>query len=238
MIKELELLIQMQQKDDIIGERRNEAEALPLELNSLKQGLKTAEVNLSNVKNELENNLKDQKLKDLEIKNNKEKIGKYQNQLLTIKTNKEYKALNSEVSHLEKKNSSIDDELIALMESESQLREELKKFEDEYKKAENELKANEDRIEKKIEIVRNDIDQLKNERNSYAKQIKDTNLVKRYVALIKNKSRKAVVFNDKNACSGCGFKVRPQQVIEINEGNKIISCESCGRILVPKPMKE
>ena len=116
--------------------------------------------------------------------------------------------------------------------------EELKKFEDEYKKAENELKANEDRIEKKIEIVRNDIDKLKNERNSYAKQIKNTNLVKRYVALIKNKSRKAVVFNDKNACSGCGFKVRPQQVIEINEGNKIISCESCGRILVPKPMKE
>ena len=235
MIKELELMIQMQQKDDIIGERENEAKALPQELNSLIQGLKFAEMNLSNAKNELEINLKDQKLKELDIKGNKEKIDKYQNQLLMIKTNKEYKALNSEISHLEIKNSNIDDELIALMESESELKEKLKKFEVEYKKAENKLKTNEDKIKKKIEIVKNDIDKLRNDRNSLAKQIKNKNLVKRYAALIKNKSRKAVVYNEKNACSGCGFKIRPQLVIEINKGNKITSCESCGRMLVPKP---
>jgi len=238
MIKELELLIRMQQKDDIIGERESEAKALPQELNSLKQGLKIAETNLSNAKNELENNLKDQKLKDLDIKGNKEKIAKYQNQLLTIKTNKEYKALNSEVSHLEIKNSNTDDELIVLMENESELREKQNEYEAEYKRADRELKANEDKIEKKIEIVKNDINQLRNDRNSLAKQIKNTNLIKRYAALIKNKSRKAVVYNDKNACAGCGFKIRPQQVIEINEGNKIISCESCGRMLVPKPPVE
>ncbi len=238
MIKELELLIQMQKKDDVIGEREKEAKALPQELNSLIQKLKIAETNLTDAKNDLENNLKDQKLKELDINDNKEKIGKYQNQLLTIKTNREYIALNSEVSHLEIKNSASDDELIVLMENESELREKQKEFEAEYKRADKELKANEDKIKKKIEIVKNDIDKLRNDRNSFAKQIKNTNLVKRYAALIKNKDRKAVVYNEKNACAGCGFKIRPQQVIEINEGNKIISCESCGRMLVPKPPEE
>ncbi len=238
MIKELDLLIRMQQKDDIIGERENEAKALPEELNSLKQEFERAEIKLSEAKNELDNNLKDQKLKELDIKENKGKIAKYQNQLLTIKTNKEYKALNSEISHLEIKNSTIDDDLIILMENEADLREKQKKSEAEYQKAENELKDNEEKIKKKIEIVKNDIDRLRNDRNSLAKQIKNTNLVKRYASLIKNKSRKAIVFNEKNACGGCGFKIRPQQAIEINEGKKIINCESCGRMIVPKKSEE
>ncbi|OQX71891.1 MAG: hypothetical protein B6D62_01005 [Candidatus Cloacimonas sp. 4484_275] len=234
MNQQLELLIKMQKCDDIIGEKEKLKKKLPEELNSLKENLKKAVQEVEESKKLLEENLKAQNLKEMDIRENKDKIAKYKNQLLTIKTNKEYKALNSEISHLEAENSQIDDELIELMEEESQLRKQLKEREEVKKTAEDNLKANEDKLNKKIESVTAEIEKVREERNSYAKNL-PRSIIKRYAALIKHKNRKAVVFNENNACSGCGFQIRPQLVIEINEGNRIISCENCGRILVAKP---
>ncbi len=234
MIKELKILIQMQKYDDIIGEKDLLTKSLPRELNSLKQNLKDAEEQLSNIEHQLTENLKFQKLKELEIKTNNEKIGKYKNQLISIKTNREYKALNSEIRHLETLNSKIDDELIALMEIEANLKtalEENKKLE---KKANDELKANEEKLKNKITEVEKIITEIRNKRNTLASDLPQ-HLVKRYAALIKNKARKAVVCNENNACSGCGYSIRPQLIIEIHEGRKIVSCEGCGRMLVPEP---
>ncbi|MDA3813513.1 MAG: C4-type zinc ribbon domain-containing protein [Candidatus Cloacimonetes bacterium] len=231
MKKQLEILIQMQKLDTIIGEKNILTKKLPQQLNSLKQSLKDADETVAATKSDFDENLKDQKLKELDIADNNTKIAKYKNQLLTIETNKEYKALNSEINHLEKNNSEIDDELIRLMEAEAELKERLKEEKKAQLKASEDLKANEEKLEKEIQEVQKDIKDLKSKRNVLAKDL-PRELIRRYATLIKNKNRKAVVFNDNNACSGCGYSIRPQVVIDIKEGNSVIYCESCGRILV------
>ncbi len=231
MKKQLEILIQMQKLDTVIGEKNILTKELPQQLNSLKQSLKDADETVEASKNELDENQKNQKLKELDITDNNTKSAKYKNQLLTIETNKEYKALNSEINHLEKKNSEIDDELLMLMEAEAELKERLEKERKAQKKASDELKANEEKLEKEIQEVNKKIEELKSKRNVLAKNL-PRELIRRYAALIKNKNRKAVVFNDNNACSGCGYTIRPQVVIDIKEGDSVIYCESCGRILV------
>ncbi len=233
MKKRLEILIQMQKFDTIIGEKNILTKKLPQQLNSLKQSLKDADETVAATKEELDENLKDQKLKELDIAEHKSKIAKYKNQLLTIETNKEYKALNSEINHLEKKNSTIDDELIGLMETESELKERMAEENVAQKKASDELKANEAKLEKEIQEVEKEIVELKSNRNELTKDL-PRDLIRRYAALIKNRNRKAVVFIDNNACSGCGYTIRPQVAIDIKAGNSVIYCESCGRILVKK----
>jgi len=231
MKKQLEILIQMQKFDTVIGEKNILTRELPQQLNSLKQSLKDADEAAAATKVELDENLKDQKLKELDIADNNAKSDKYKNQLLTIETNKEYKALNSEINHLEKLNSEIDDELIGLMEVESELKERLEEEKKTQKRASDELKANEEKLEKEIAEVQKDIVDLKGKRNVLAMEL-PRDLIRRYAALIKNKNRKAVSFNDTNACSGCGYTIRPQVAIDIKEGESVIYCESCGRILV------
>jgi len=231
MKKQLEILIQMQKFDTVIGEKNILTRELPQQLNSLKQSLKDADEAAAATKVELDENLKDQKLKELDIADNNAKSDKYKNQLLTIETNKEYKALNSEINHLEKLNSEIDDELIGLMEVESELKERLEEEKKTQKRASDELKANEEKLEKEIAEVQKDIEDLKGKRNVLAMEL-PRDLIRRYAALIKNKNRKAVSFNDTNACSGCGYTIRPQVAIDIKEGESVIYCESCGRILV------
>jgi predicted nucleic acid-binding Zn-ribbon protein len=234
MKHELEVLIEMQNCDDIIGEKEILMQTLPQELSSLIQNLEKAKAKLDETDNKLDANLKTQKLKELDIKANKEKIDKYKNQLLAIQTNKEYKALNSEVSHLEAKNTAIDDELIELMEEEANLRTLKQEDEAVHQKASDELKANEEKLKLRIKEVEKEIDEIRDKRNMMAKNL-PRSMVKRYAALIKNKDRKAVVFNEKGTCSGCHYKIRPQLIIEINDGDHVVNCESCGRMLIFKP---
>lgn len=234
MKHELEVLIEMQNCDDIIGEKEILMQTLPQVLSSLIQNLESADAKLDKTLKELEGNLKTQKLKELDIKSNKERIDKYKNQLLAIQTNKEYKALNSEVSHLEAKNTSIDDGLIELMEEEANIRTQKQIALTVQKKASDELKANEEKLKQKISEVEKKITQIRDKRNNLASSLPHS-MVKRYAALIKTKNRKAVVFNDNGTCSGCHYMIRPQLVIEINHGEHIVSCESCGRMLVFKP---
>ncbi len=231
MKKELEILIQMQKYDTVIGEKNILTKELPQQLNSLKQSLLDADEAVNTTKSELDENQIEQKSKELDIADNNTKVAKYKNQLLTIETNKEYKALNSEINHLEKKNSSIDDELIGLMETESELRERLEEKNVAQKKASDELRANEKKLEKEIQEVQKDIEELKSKRNEKAIKL-PRDLIRRYGNLIKNRNRKAVVYNDNNACSGCGYTIRPQVGIDIKASNSVIYCESCGRILV------
>ena len=236
MKHELKVLIEMQNCDDIIGEKEILMKTLPKELSSLIQNLDISNEKLDNTEKELDENLTTQKLKELDIKANKDKIDKYKNQLLTIQTNKEYKALNSEVSHLEAKNISIDDELIELMEEESNIRSQKKDDLAVQKKASDELKANEEKLKQKINDVEKEITQIRDKRNKMAADLPRT-MVKRYAALIKNKNRKAVVFNVNGTCSGCHYKIRPQLIIEIKNGTNIVNCESCGRMVVSKPQE-
>lgn len=235
MDEKLIILIKMQELDDVIGEKVILTRDLPQELSSLKQNMENANTKLAETVNSLDENLKTQKLKELEIRSNKDKIDKYKNQLLTIQTNKEYKALNSEVSHLESANTAIDDEIINLMEEEATIRAEKETDNVTQQKAENELKANEEILKQKINAVDKDIIEIRSKRNALAKGL-STPMVRRYAALIKNKNRKAVVFNENGTCSGCHYKIRPQMLIEIREGNNVLNCESCGRMLVAKPL--
>jgi len=235
-MKELEILIKMQKCDDIIGEKEILMQELPRELSSIKNDLEKANTQLSETEQKLEENITMQKLKELDIQINNVKINKYKEQLLTIKTNKEYKALNSEVSHLENKNSETDDILIELMEDEANIRTQLTGDKKKQEIADGVLKANEEKLNNKIKQVQKEIEQIRNERNEFASEL-PRQVLKRYASLIKNKNRKAVVFNENNACSGCGFNIRPQLVIEINNKDRLVNCENCGRILVSKPVE-
>ncbi|MDD3052424.1 MAG: hypothetical protein PHR06_14960, partial [Candidatus Cloacimonetes bacterium] len=110
MEEKLKTLILMQKYDDIITQKDDLKIKLPEELKSLQDNSKSAEIVVNEVKIKLENNSVNQKKKELEKTTNFQNIQKYEGQLLNIKTNKEYKALNSEIATLKQKNTAIDDE--------------------------------------------------------------------------------------------------------------------------------
>ena len=223
MNNHIPILVEMQKLDDVIAEKLVLTESLPIRLSGLKKNVEEADRQVNETKARLEENKKEQKLKELEIKSNNEKIIKYKNQLLTAQSNKEYKALNSEVGHLEKQNSLIDDKILQLMEDESLIKAQLEKELKIQAEANEELKANEDSLNIEIQEVNKEIKKFRDQRNNLAKDLPRT-LIKRYAALIKNRDRRAVVFNNGNKCGGCGYILRPQVMIELEKGEEIFNC--------------
>lgn len=237
MLEKLKTLITMQHIDDIIGEKETIRESLPKQLDSLKKAVVEAEAVEAEAKAKLEQNVTSQKTNELEVKANKDKIKKYSEQLNSIKTNKEYKALNSEIAVLNKKNEKIDKESEKLLEQETILKASLNEAKKDTKAAKDDLKSQEDVLKKDYDALEEVVKELRTFRNEYAVKLPKP-LVRRYGQMIKFKERKAVVFNDAGACSGCGFNIRPQVQIEIQEANKMMTCESCGRILTARPEED
>lgn len=231
MNDKLKILVEMQGCDDKISTLKVLMEKLPEQLSTLKSNQASAEELLANVKNDIETNKMEQDKHDLSIRSNKDQASKYQNQLLTIETNKEYKALNKEVSHLEHLNVTLEDEIVNLMEEAEVLSENQKEAEKKLEIAQADLKANEKKLEAEIVKVKIEMEKYRNQRKELAGEL-PLSLVKKYAALIKNRSSKAVVFNIGDACGGCGFKIRPQVMVDLHESENIIYCESCSRILV------
>jgi len=222
----------MQEIDDVIGHKYVLKNDLPNKLSELISDVDICEAELSKISIELDNNVKKQRDKELEVKNQKDSIRKYEQQLDGIKNNKEYKALNSQISTLKDKIFNYESELISVMDEETTLKERKKQAEESLKSAKKALSENEDILKKEIIKVEDDIVELKGSRNSIAHDI-PMSLVKKYAQLIKNKNRKAVVFLNGNSCGGCGFHIRPQLLIEIKQNENVNYCENCGRIIAP-----
>ena len=231
MSSQIALLIKMQKIDDQISDLDVLKERKPKQLEHLISCVSNADQILKQIEKKIEATILNQKTKETEIKNNNELKSKYSYQLDGIKNNKEYKALNSQIVVLEEKNKVIETEILNIMEETDKLKKELTEGLKLKKQADSNLKANEDKLKEEILKIDQDIERLKENRKEYANQLPMT-IVKKYVQLIKNKNKKAVIFSSNNACSGCGFHIRPQILIELNTPDKIIYCENCGRILV------
>ncbi len=232
MIKRLIALVRMQQLDDIITEKEVLKKRIPLQLEELEKNLIEAQTALDEAKKKLEKNMKEKDKIELELKSNQEKIEKYEGQLTQIKNNKEYKALNDEISFLKNKNSEFDDKMLVLLEDEQEIKAHINEKKAEHDVCQKELDDKAEKLRRKVVLIEQEIEKTKEERKNIAKDL-PVPLVKRYANLIIHKNRKAVVFvNTSNGCGGCGFSIRPQMLIDISKKDAIVSCESCGRMIV------
>ncbi len=235
MKKKVKCLIEMQKYDDKIAEKETLKSELPKQLKSLIEEEAEAKNAVAEAIEDINKVVILQKDKEIQIKQNKEKANKYEEQLASIKTNKEYKALNSEIALLASLNSELESEIIALMEQENQLKQIKVEREKVLQEKQKNLADQEDVLKKEIAGLDGEIDNFKKERNSLAIDL-PKNLIKQYKVLIINRNRKAVAFEQDGACSACGFKVRPQLIIELEKQDKILFCENCNRFLVRKPI--
>lgn len=231
MHEQLKTLAEMQLLDDAIGRYRVLQQELPKQLNEIIENVEQATVNLLAGESEKLEINKQQRAFESDVKTFQEQMRKYGTQLSEIKTNKEYKALNSEIVYLKDKISEIESRLLELMEAENEskaknleLRQALEEAESIKRAKEGDLKAQIDSLETKIASTRA-------ERNKLAVTL-PVALVKRYGNLIKNKGNQAVAYTREGSCCGCGFVIRQQMRIELQLREKIVYCENCGRILM------
>ena len=231
MKEQLNVLAAMQKLDDKIGQYRVLQEVLPKQLNEINERVEQATIDLLAGETEKAEINKTQRAQEGEIKTHQEQIKKYGNQLSAIKTNKEYKALNSEIAYLKDKISEIESQLLVLMDSETEVKGRIVEYKNALAEAEANKKAKEGDLKAQIDTLEEKVESTRAERNKLAVTL-PVALIKRYGNMIRNKGNQALAYSHDGSCGGCGFVIRQQMRIELQLREKVVYCENCGRILL------
>jgi len=235
MSPEIEHLISLQHTDREILRLRNEIAELPKRVAAIELKLAGTKAALDKARGAVKADDAARKKYEIAITDLRQKISKYRDQSLEVKTNDQYKALMHEIQFTEKEIGANEDKILEIMVN-AELREK------EVKAAEAELKEETAEIEKEKASARErtakdekELAEWSAKRNA-ARSAIDEDVLRHYDRVSKFRGSGIAEVRDQK-CMGCSVVLRPQTYNEVR-GGKLIYCDSCQRVLYFDPSKE
>ncbi len=177
----------------------------------------------------------DEKRKELEkiIEEKKINIENFNRRKKESHTNEEFVILKQEIDKTEEIISKTEDELLEVYfekdEEKKKVDEAKNIMEEKVKELEKEKKA----LKKELDGSKEDLIIREDERKRIAARLKDENLLRKYNRIKESRGTGASIL-EISECAECHSTIPPQLFAEVRKGNRIIACQSCGRILIYK----
>lgn len=162
----------------------------------------------------------------------REKRKKFESQLYTVTNNREYDAVTIEIESADLEIDSHETRVIELIDREQVLTKEVADFAEQVALAKKDHDEQRAILDARLAEMRSQVEALQARRNEHSAHLKPQ-ILGSYNRILHGKDGLAVVQMVRNSCGGCSTRIPPQRAMEIREMDRIILCESCGRILVP-----
>lgn len=183
---------------------------------------------------------RDRRAAEASVADSHEKLKKYQQQINKVSNQREYGALLQEIDTVKSQITDFEEQTLSSLESAEKAEQELKASREGFRDLEKRYKTELTRWEGEKPAVARQVEELNGRiaalKQSVARGILSQfeRLLTRYpggalapVRLIERPGARQREWH----CSACNYRVRPQVVVEIQNGNEIIQCDSCRRIL-------
>ena len=229
--REVHLLISIAKVDAKINVFKNELSTLPGKITELEKLIAKIIQNVEAAESRFDTLKKDHRGLEQNLEDHDVLINKYKNQLMSIKTNKEYEAMTKEIKTLEQDVDAKEEKLLLLMDELDNQEKDNEIFLEKAAadKTENERKQKE--MEARVEFLKAELVKLEGEKPKFLEEL-DPPLRKRYQRVIGKLGDYAVTNVVAEVCQGCHTTMPPQTFNEVKKNDRIITCEGCGRILV------
>ena len=231
MQESLRALLELQKTDQDLHELEQFKVDIPNQLETMETVQSEAETRLSDQETKVADIEKDRRQHERDLQAAQEQVKKYQGQLYSVKTNKEYDALQAEIQAQKNRISELEDAILQLISEAETEQETLETVRGETESLIERFSEERTALESRLSAVDEDVAVKMDERKRMAMRV-ENQVLKVYDRIRRNLRGMTVVPLKKGACSGC-FHVIPLQVImQIRQGRRLVSCESCGRILI------
>ena len=228
-----DLLMKLQKLDDEIDALRADEESIPETKQEMEEELESLEEKVQEAKEKSIEFAKKRKELEIDLDSMNEKKNKFKTQLFQVKSNREYEALQHEISGLDEKGSALEDEILGVLDRAEQasttIKDEEARLTDESEKA----KAEQAKLDQNLKKLRSEIAIKLDERTRLLVDV-DMILLKRYERIRESKNGLAVTSVENGACGGCRRHIPPQELQNLKRDERIIICEGCGRIIIWK----
>ena len=228
----LKRLYELQTIDERIRELQTKFRGIPIREKQIEEERDRAKVSLEEKRNRYKEMLKLQGRKNLELEEQGEKLNRYKAQRFQVKTNEAFAALEREIEATLKRRAELEEEILELMISIDSFSEELKEEEERYRRAEEKYRRNAEELKKAAEKLRSKMQTWIDKRNALIPKI-DPDILRRYEEW-RRKGDFMLSVVDGNVCGRCFLALPPQTVAELRKGERLITCNSCGRVLIWK----
>lgn len=230
MHPDLKAIVEVQQLDQQTAELTALIDSLPKQMQTLQSRLDDFIHAHEERKKRLSSNLKERKDLEGDIKVIQEKISKHKDQLYQMKTNEQYKAMVKEIEGEETHIREIEDKVLEKMieseEIQKHVQDAAARLEGEKSRVAAEIQV----LEKERQKHLAEREQIEARRREVAAGV--TKPVLELYERIRTYRTGAAVAEVRNGlCTACNVWLRPQHYNEIRNGDAVMTCENCSRIL-------
>ncbi len=234
MLPDLQLALRLQAVDRKIAGLETEIATLPKHIAEIEKQLESHARRLERDRAALAANTRDKKRLEGEIQTHQQKISKLRDQSLGAKNNEQYRAFQNEISYAEGEIRKAEDQILDLMESSESLEKAVSVSEVDLKKQRQHVES-----EKKIAVERTAVDREQlgkenEERKSIAAGM-TPQFYTNYERIRKKTKNSPLSDATDGRCEACRISLRPQVFQDLRRGDTVITCESCGRIVLYNP---
>ena len=231
----LEHLIRLQQLETDAGERKRRLADLPARVAEAEAAVAAARAARDAVAAQVAENTAARRAADQELGVVQGRLTKYKDQLMEVKTNKEYTTMQHEIATAEDGVRTFEDRILTFMLQADELAAALKAADAAVAAEERKAASVRGEVETERGRLDTELAGLTATRASIERQMSPE-----YVRLFNDgvATRRGVAVSPirDGHCQACQVTVRPQQIMQARKGDDIVLCESCKRILyVPPP---
>ncbi len=230
MNESIKSLLAVQERDLELDKLRAEVTAIPGKITGLKKQIQDSKTAFENSKKELTQFQLSKKQLDLDLDQQESAIRKHSNELNAVKTNDAYRALMGEIDKAKRDKSTLEDQILQVMEQIDQAAKTWKEREAAAKGMEGEFQTQIADLENTQKMLEAQISDKSVVRDHSLSELPKA-LADQYQRLRDNKHSAVIVPIRNEQCGGCHMTVSQNLINETRRGQKILVCESCSRIV-------
>lgn len=221
--------------EERILELKREIASLPKQIAEIEKQLTSHERKLEAEKALLAAAHKERKQKDLDIQTAEQKISKLRDQMQGAKTNEQYRAFQNEIDYAQKEIRKAEDRILELMEEGEPLEKNVERAEGELAVERQAVEAQKRDAKERTAADEKELNQRAGERRQLLATL-TPELTRAYDRIRKKYPVGAILAEAVDGkCRACHMAMRPQYWQDLKQGEQILFCESCGRLLYYNP---
>jgi len=230
MHPDLTRVIHLQQLETAADEARRKIADHPQRAQALDERLAAARAAVDSVKARLTEAQNKRRAEEKEVSTVQARLAKYKDQLLEVKTNREYQTMLHEIETAQNDIKTREDRILETMMESDELSAAVKKAEAELKNVEKGVNAERQAMEQELTTLQAELQKTAAEREKLAAEIDRHTLA---IFETTAKSRKGIAVSEARdgMCMICHVRLRPQVFNDVRRNDSIIQCDSCRRIL-------
>jgi predicted nucleic acid-binding Zn-ribbon protein len=230
MINELETLVALQRSDLEIAALESRLKKIPREVAALEQEVATERAGVKAAEDQLKESQKSRRTLEGELQIIEDRIEKYKDQLMQVKSNEEYRAMQKQIQAATEDVSTHEDMILAKMEESDQFQEELTARRKELEEGLAHVSKLEAELDSEAKKLHAELERRNGERVELKEALPE-DLYVQYQQIKHLRGGVAVAEAKDEHCQECNVRLRPQVFSELRMGSKILRCDNCSRIL-------